>query len=308
MIKEKRKYTKKNQIISDTVKHVIPISGKDSLATALIQTTRQPDLEYEFFFNDVGTELPETYEWLDLVEKTKGWRIIRVGKNLTEVIKKNKVLPSSFMRFCTTEAKIVPMEQFYKSQRVVIYYGLRADELHRAGKRPSDTMTHIFPLQETGIDLRGVWTILKYQNLLPPSFFWTRLYYAVCERLGDRWEILNELEEWEFRMIFAGRSRSNCYFCFYQRQYEYLWLSETHPDLFYESCKLERTIGGKSFSWKKDYFLDEKIYQDGDKIFNRRIEKVMDILDKRFNRGLMFSDYELENELSMTSCGFLCGK
>lgn len=45
-------------------RHVIPISGKDSLCTALIQTTRQPDLEYEFLFCDIGSELPQTYQWL----------------------------------------------------------------------------------------------------------------------------------------------------------------------------------------------------------------------------------------------------
>ena len=64
------------------MRHIIPISGKDSLATALVQTTRYPNLPYEFLFNDVGCELPETYAWLDAVERKTGWKINRVGKCL----------------------------------------------------------------------------------------------------------------------------------------------------------------------------------------------------------------------------------
>lgn len=292
---------------SVNARHIIPISGKDSLATALMQTTRFPELPYEFFFNDIGSELPETYEWLDKVEREKNWKIIRVGKDLHELIKKRKVLPSPLMRYCTSETKIKPMEAYFKGQSVYIYYGLRADE-KRVGKRASDNMIHVYPLREMDINLVGVWTILKYQNLLPPSFFWTSLYYRVCEMLYDKWTIIDELEEWEFRMLFAGRSRSNCYFCFYQRQYEYVWLAEAHPELFFETCRMERTTGATDYSWKPDYFLDAKILRDRDKILNRRANKVVEILRKRFNRGLFYSDLELENELSMTSCGLLCGK
>lgn len=139
------------------MRHVIPISGKDSLACALIQTVRQPDVPYEFFFNDTGCELPETYDWLDRVERTTGWKLNRIGKSLEAIIHAEDMLPSSQVRF------------------------------------------------------------------------------------GDHY--CDELPEWKSRQLFSGRTRANCFFCFFQRQYEILWLAETHPDLLWRTSWLERTTG-----------------------------------------------------------------
>ena len=42
------------------MRHIIPISGKDSLSTALVQLAKQPEIDYEFMFNPTGQELPTT--------------------------------------------------------------------------------------------------------------------------------------------------------------------------------------------------------------------------------------------------------
>jgi hypothetical protein len=42
------------------MRHIILISGKDSLATALVQIQRSPDLPYELVHNEVKWDLPET--------------------------------------------------------------------------------------------------------------------------------------------------------------------------------------------------------------------------------------------------------
>ena len=42
------------------MRHIIPISGKDSLATAISQRARFPDVPYEYVYNDTRMELPET--------------------------------------------------------------------------------------------------------------------------------------------------------------------------------------------------------------------------------------------------------
>lgn len=289
-------------------RHIIPISGKDSLCTALIQTTRQPDLEYEFLFCDIGSELPETYQWLNEVEEKTGWKIQRVGRNLEQLIEKRDILPSNDRRFCTTECKIRPMSKFYGKGQTFVYYGLRADE-NRVGVRPSETSIPVYPLVEAGIDLRGVWLILNRKDLLPPSFFWPSLYYQVCERLGENWKLIDELPEWEQRFLFAGRTRSNCYFCFYQRQYEFVWLAETHPDLFEKACRIERTTGRlqqSPFTWLKDHYLDNLVRNKGDQIRLRRAKDVVELIRKRLNKGL-FDDH-FDTEIALTSCGLLCGK
>lgn len=102
------------------MKHIIPISGKDGLATAIIQTVNNPDTDYRYIFNDVGVELPETYKWIELVESVKGWKIERVGENIENIIKKYNILPSRQMRFCTSSGKIKPFEKLFKKQDVTV--------------------------------------------------------------------------------------------------------------------------------------------------------------------------------------------
>jgi hypothetical protein len=291
-------------------RHIIPISGKDSLATALLQTARQPELEYEYIFCDVGAELPETYAWLEKVEQKTGWKINRIGKNLESIIAKYNLLPSFNRRFCTREAKIAPLERFHKTTgEVFVYYGLRADE-NRTGVRPSDTTKQIYPLKDAGIDLRGVWLILKNQDLLPPNFFWNAVYYRVCEILGENWKILDELPEWLFQFLFAGRTRSNCYFCFFQAQFELVWLLDTHPDLFWRGAWIERFTGGDltDFHWRQDYYWSDKIITDRQKILDRRAKGIIKFLKKYFNRDLFGLEFDFDNEIAQTSCGLLCGK
>src|SRR5580693_4992308 len=112
-------------------RHIIPISGKDSLATAIWQRTLAPDLPYEFVFNDTRAELPDTYEWLDRVETTLGIRIERIGKCLREIIREQGIIPSPRLRFCTKYAKIFPMNRAIGSDHATVYFGLRADEPER---------------------------------------------------------------------------------------------------------------------------------------------------------------------------------
>ncbi len=293
------------------MRHIIPISGKDSLATALLQTARHPALPYEYVFCDTGTELPETYDWLKRVQEVTGFQIQRVGRSLEALIRHYDILPSHGRRFCTKEAKIQPLEKFYGKTGCMVYYGLRADE-SRVGVRPSDLWTPVYPLVDMGIDLRGVWVILNHKDLLPPSYFWPSLYYRVLELMGSRAHLIEELEPWEQRMLFAGRTRSNCYFCFYQRVYEFAWLAETHPDLFAKLCWFERfgtrrrRPDSQIFTWNARFFADDKIGNERRRIVDTRARQVIQTINNRFNRGLF--DDPCDTEIALTSCGLLCGK
>jgi len=293
------------------MRHIIPISGKDSLATALLQTARHPELPYEYVFCDTGAELPETYDWLKRVQEVTGFQIQRVGRNLEALIQHYDILPSHGRRFCTKEAKIQPLEKFYGKTDCAVYYGLRADE-NRVGVRPSDLWTPVYPLVDMGIDLRGVWVILNRKDLLPPSYFWPSLYYRVLELMGSRAHLIEELEPWEQRMLFAGRTRSNCYFCFYQRVYEFAWLAETHPDLFAKICWFERfgtrrrRPDSQIFTWNARFFADDKIGNERHRIVDTRARQVIQTINNRFNRGLF--DDPCDTEIALTSCGLLCGK
>ena len=52
-----------------------------------------------------------------------------------------------------------------------------------------------------------------------------------------------------------ARSRSGCYFCFFQQKIEWVWLYEQHPELFEEAIKYENA--DESFTWVSDESLQE---------------------------------------------------
>ena len=111
------------------MRYIIPISGKDSLATALVQLKLQPELNYEYVFNPTGAELPCVFEWLDKVSLYLGKPITCVGRNLLELIEDyNYFLPSRLARYCTRECKIEPFEKWIGVDDCTVYYGIRADE------------------------------------------------------------------------------------------------------------------------------------------------------------------------------------
>jgi hypothetical protein len=227
-------------------REIILISGKDSLTTAIVQKMRQPDLNYEFVYNYIGTDVPEIEEWLTKVEAYLGQPIIRVGENLEDIIWEQNMLPSFRVRFCTRLGKLIPLAEFLEGAPANVYYGIRADE-ERIGFDNSfdQNITPIYPLKEMGIDITQVYSILSKLDLLPPKFFWQTLYNLVVEELGVWAEsVLSNLSSYQFDVLFAWRSRSNCYFCFYQALYEWVGLLELHPDLYEKAEEFEREIGG----------------------------------------------------------------
>lgn len=279
--------------------HIIPISGKDSLACALWQTTRRPDIPYKFIFNDTGSELPEVYAWLEQVEQKTGWRIIRTNVTIEDlIITQNYFLPSHQNRWCTKYAKIRPTDKLTAGAPTFIYYGLRSDEPERKGFIPtrSTNIFPVYPLREAGLDLSHVWAIVEAQGLDPPSFRWKRLEMAVLAKLPkNNW--LVTLAPWMERMIFAGRTRSNCFHCFYQRLYEWLWLKETHPELFLKSRSWEKS----NFFWNEKHPLSD--FDDPsfcDRVFNRRVAQLVRILSGQEKEG--------ESIIASVSCGLICGK
>lgn len=52
-----------------------------------------------------------------------------------------------------------------------------------------------------------------------------------------------------------NRSRSGCYFCFFQQKIEWVWLYEQHPDLFAQAMEYERG----DFSWNQEESLEQLI-------------------------------------------------
>ena len=208
------------------VRHICGISGgKDSSAMAVFMRDKVPEMEY--FFCDTGAELPETYEFLDKLEIVLGKKIERLNANKGfdhwfEVYR--GTLPSPQMRWCTTKMKIEPIENWVGNEEVISYIAIRSDEASRKGYVSSKKNIQArFPFIENGIDHAGVMRILADAGIGLPEYY-----------------------EW--------RTRSGCYFCFFQRKAEWIGLSERHPDLWEKAVAIEQKImkdagadGDKSF-------------------------------------------------------------
>lgn len=200
--------------MGDTVRHICGISGgKDSSALAIYLRDRVPQMEY--FFCDTGAELPETYEFLDRLETALGKPIARLNPSKGfdhwfEVYR--GALPSPQMRWCTKKMKIEPLEDWIGDASAVSYVAIRSDEAGRKGYvSTKPNIKTVLPFVEDDIDHDGVMRILDDAGIGLPKYY-----------------------EW--------RTRSGCYFCFYQRKAEWVGLADKHPDLLKRAIAIESKV------------------------------------------------------------------
>lgn len=222
---------------SKKTRHVCGISGgKDSAALAIYIKEKGlvPDMEY--FFSDTGAELPEVYEFLDKLEAYLGKEIIRLGskKDFDHHLKLHgNFLPSPRQRWCTKEMKIRPFEEFVGDDDVVTYVGIRADEDREGYISTKPNIKAVFPFKEDGLVRADIFRILEETVGIPEYYKW--------------------------------RSRSGCFFCFYQRRDEWIGLYQNHPDLFALAEKYEKVNpSGKRYTWVQGMSLQELIAKASD--------------------------------------------
>ncbi|MEN7436461.1 hypothetical protein AAGV27_15050 [Bacillus velezensis] len=250
-------------------RHILGLSGgKDSAALAIHIKITRPDIfnKIEFYFTDTGTELDELYIYLDKLEKYLEKPIYRIKANIDEnkriqfkaengndesipfddilFNKYNGFLPAPNARWCTRDLKIIPMEKWINGDHCISYIGIRADEPSREGytsRSKKINISPVYPFREDGLLINDIYKILEETVGIPPYYRW--------------------------------RTRSGCYFCFYQRRVEYAVMYYLYPNLFKESKKYEtKHSDGRIFTWVKDKPLDY-IKDNAKEIIIRYIKK-----------------------------------
>jgi 3'-phosphoadenosine 5'-phosphosulfate sulfotransferase (PAPS reductase)/FAD synthetase len=212
------------------LRHILGLSGgKDSAALAIYMRDRVPQMEYVCC--DTGKELPETYDFLTRMEVYLGKKVVRLSsdRDFDHWLKlKGNYLPSSRIRWCTRELKLKPFENYVGSDPVVNYVGIRADEDRDGYISTKPNIRSVFPFRDDGIDKAGVIRILEESGVGLPAYY--------------RW-----------------RTRSGCFFCFFQRREEWLGLKHEHPDLFEQARAYEKidSLTGERYTWRKGESLDE---------------------------------------------------
>ncbi len=228
------------------IRHIMNISGgKDSSALAIYMKDRDlwrerlgkplteptEKIEFDYVFCDTQEELKETYEYLDMLEAYLGHKIIKLSaergfKHWMEIY--GNFLPSAQMRWCTVQLKIKPFEKFVGDDPVVSYVGIRADEDRDGYISKKSNIEAVFPFKEDGVDRDDVIRILEESGAGLPDYY--------------KW-----------------RTRSGCYFCFFQRKSEWVGLKENHPELF-EQAKSYEKVGEESgtlYTWAEGESLAE---------------------------------------------------
>lgn len=208
--------------------------------------------EMEYVFHDTGHELPETYQYLDDLQRILGKDkpIVNTNRDLfdpaheamTPPIEEEMtpfkhwlemyggMIPSNHRRWCTRKLKLKPLEDYVGDEPVINYVGLRADEKHRTGyisHKPN--IKPVYPFIEDGLVKEDIIRILEESGLGLPSYL-----------------------DW-------GRTRSGCTFCFYQQKIEWVRLKQYHPDKFEEAKRYEEqsVLHGEEFYWCQTEPLSE---------------------------------------------------
>jgi len=254
-------------------RHIVAFSGgKDSSALAIYlhnperwrrslgkssNEHRSPLKSAEYVFCDTGTELAETYDYLDRLEAYLGTPIHRLRANVppsgpNEPDKTpfdhylelyGGFLPSPNVRWCTRMLKLKPFEDYIGENPVISYVGIRADEgewridpktrrkyfQHRKGYiSTKPNITTVFPFIEDGLVKSDIYRILEDSGVGYPDYY-------------------------------SWRSRSGCYFCFFQRKSEWVGLLENHPELYERAKSYEKfdSEKGERFTWSDAESLEE---------------------------------------------------
>ena len=249
-------------------RHIIGISGgKDSAALAIHLASKRGDWRYfrdmaskagcsdaameiestqispniEHFFADTGKELPEVYEYLNVLEKYIGVPIVRLTPFANDRdantdpfdhllwSEHGGLLPSRRQRWCTYKMKIQPMHAFVGNAPAINYVGIRADEPMRAKLSSRANVTAAYPFVGDGLVREDIIALLEATVGIPKYYSW--------------------------------RSRSGCYFCFFQRKSEWLGLRERHPGLFAKAMRYEQETydpkTGRMYTWMDRISLAE---------------------------------------------------
>jgi len=212
-------------------RHILSLSGgKDSAALAVYMRDRVPEMEY--IFHDTDKELPDTLAYLSRLEAYLGKKIALTTAGVTfDKLWRlyGKMIPSNRRRWCTKMLKLKPFEEFVGNDTVINYVGIRADEARAGYISTKPNIKAVYPFREDGITYDGVKKILEDSGIGMPPY-----------------------TEW-------GRTRSGCYFCFYQQKIEWVRLKQKYPHLFEESKRYEcpNPINGNVFYWCEDEPLAE---------------------------------------------------
>lgn len=334
------------------VRQVLGISGgKDSAALAIYMQENFPSIDLDLYCCDTGRELDETYELIDKLEAYLGKEVRKLKAIDTDGMAKpnfeqseeispfdyflknyNGFLPSTYARWCTSNLKLKPFEEYIGNDPTISYVAIRGDEQREAYVSTNKNVQTIFPFKKNIWSFDVISLVMDHHNIgqlkqiyeskvkpsnlhrilaeverpITPEFNLNRkvktlidldvtaFNYAVFHflkktefplsrvddfplldkshlNLDDQviirdqvFEILDRtvgVPEYYKKIQYQvdgevgtySRTRSGCFFCFYQQKIEWVWLYENNREKFDKAVEYEK----EGFTWMESESLLE---------------------------------------------------
>ena len=162
---------------------------------------------FEVVFCDTRLELPETYDYIKMIDHeiapvTTIQGINEPGRTLYEHCVYYLNFPTRKWKWCADRFKIKPINRFYQKP-CVSFVGIGADEANRPTVKVIDVgIEKRFPLIKGGINRMGCVEIIEKHHLPIPK-------------------------------------RTGCYICPSQSKVQWRWLYRNHPELYRQAKHLE---------------------------------------------------------------------
>jgi len=234
------------------------------------------------FVHECATRWNVNIRWVEQADrKSKDFagRFVEVGYNsasrngepFERLIRRKSYLPSTVMRFCTSELKIEPMKFYMRAQgykKWTNVVGLRADEKHRvergkaANAKGKEPWTSVFPLYDAGVTQRNV-----------------RSWWAQ--------------QDFDLQLLsFEG----NCDGCFLKARPKLIEVERTQPGTLQWWSDMEKLASRFPSATHKGC------------VFRRDYEPYSDIIDAVRRQGDIFSGVFNDDPEMDAECGLWCGE
>ena len=179
--------------------------GSTALLCHMLDDIRSGNVEVVFC--DYGADWPETYDYVEYIQKTLKITItvlkveIQGSKGLYNFYMDHNTIPFYRYRICTDKSKIRPFNK-YIERPCNVFLGITWDERKRAKPNKTKTITSYYPFVEDRTTRDRAIRIIENTGLKIPN-------------------------------------KSGCYFCPFQGKAEWKRLFDEHNDLFIKAICLE---------------------------------------------------------------------
>lgn len=219
-------------------RYIFSFGGGVNSAALMVLLVQQGAPLDEVVFADTGSEVPETYQFLDVARayfEKNGVPLHIVTRpsagSLYDTCMKRRVIPSVIWRWSTRDFKVNPIHRYYRSlgSPIAQYLAIAYDEIERMRDSSVSYVRNLYPLVDQKITREKCIAIIQEAGLPVPV-------------------------------------KSGCFFCPFNSAERWRWLQQQHPRLYGKAIRLEER--SKHFPEQR---LTDQVFRKRDKVTLRQL-------------------------------------